>query len=361
MVRVLLSLGIIAAVAGLMAIGFGIPIQAFGLGNTLIVAGATVFSAGLVVIALSMVLRAIDRLSLELRRPLALEPSGSHASFEHQQAAPAVERPVAPPQGTSEWPSAPPAAPPAREESPYAERREPRRAPMPPRSGWQDNGGEPPPARPLGAPPPRFEREPVPAQPEREAALRPRMPGRAERPLREPAMERPQQAPEPEHRREPVVQGERADEGVREPRVDPYAPPERRRVFGWTRRSKERREEAASSAGREIESEFDVPAGSATRRAPPVSAESRDMPRAPVRGAPAEPAPPEPPRRRPPPPGAQRQQAEEAQPVEVLKQGTVDGMSYTLYTDGSIDAEFPDGRIRFNSIEELRLHLEAQG
>jgi len=51
---------------------------------------------------------------------------------------------------------------------------------------------------------------------------------------------------------------------------------------------------------------------------------------------------------------------EESPAVEILKQGTVDGMSYTLYTDGSIDAEFPDGKLRFNSIDELRQHLEAQ-
>jgi hypothetical protein len=36
-------------------------------------------------------------------------------------------------------------------------------------------------------------------------------------------------------------------------------------------------------------------------------------------------------------------------------------MSYTLYTDGSIDAAFPEGRIRFASIEALRQHLEKQG
>jgi hypothetical protein len=359
MVRVSLALGIIAAVAGLMAIGFGIPIQAFGLGNTLIMAGSTVFSAGLVVIALSLVLRAIDQLSRELRRPVALEPDISGPSFEHQ--------PVAPPQSMPEWPPAP-VAPPPREESPYAERPEPRRAPMPARSGWQDDGAEPvqrPAVRPPGAPPPRFEREPMPAPPlERETALRPRSPSRterAERPPREPVMERPQQAPELERRREPVVPGEQGDEGAREPRVDPYAPPERRRVFGWTRRSKERREDAAAGGDHAPEPEFGAPASAG--RAPQGPAESRELPRAPMRGTPPEP------RERPAPPPApaprvaagQHHAAAEDQHVAVLKQGTVDGMSYTLYTDGSIDAEFPEGRIRFNSIEELRQHLEAQG
>jgi hypothetical protein len=42
----------------------------------------------------------------------------------------------------------------------------------------------------------------------------------------------------------------------------------------------------------------------------------------------------------------------------VLKSGVVDGMSYTLYTDGSIEAELAQGVVRFGSIEELRNHLE---
>jgi hypothetical protein len=42
----------------------------------------------------------------------------------------------------------------------------------------------------------------------------------------------------------------------------------------------------------------------------------------------------------------------------VLKSGVVDGMAYTLYTDGSIEAELAQGVVRFGSIEELRNHLE---
>lgn len=49
---------------------------------------------------------------------------------------------------------------------------------------------------------------------------------------------------------------------------------------------------------------------------------------------------------------------EEATPVAVLKSGVVDGMGYTLYVDGSIEAELPDGTLRFASINELRAHLE---
>ncbi|MGA8799439.1 MAG: DUF308 domain-containing protein, partial [Pseudolabrys sp.] len=43
--------------------------------------------------------------------------------------------------------------------------------------------------------------------------------------------------------------------------------------------------------------------------------------------------------------------------VAVLKSGVVDGMAYTLYIDGSIEAELPQGTVRFASIHELRNHL----
>lgn len=51
-------------------------------------------------------------------------------------------------------------------------------------------------------------------------------------------------------------------------------------------------------------------------------------------------------------------EAEEPQAVAVLKSGVVDGMAYTLYVDGSIEAELPQGTLRFASINELRSHLE---
>ena len=47
-----------------------------------------------------------------------------------------------------------------------------------------------------------------------------------------------------------------------------------------------------------------------------------------------------------------------ADPVTVLKSGIVDGMAYTLYSDGSIEAQLPQGLLRFGSISELRAHIE---
>lgn len=49
---------------------------------------------------------------------------------------------------------------------------------------------------------------------------------------------------------------------------------------------------------------------------------------------------------------------EEIPPAAILKSGVVDGMAYTLYVDGSIEAELPKGTLRFASITELRGHLE---
>ena len=49
---------------------------------------------------------------------------------------------------------------------------------------------------------------------------------------------------------------------------------------------------------------------------------------------------------------------EAAEPVTVLKSGVVDGMAYTLYSDGSIEAQLPQGLLRFGSIAELRAHIE---
>lgn len=47
-----------------------------------------------------------------------------------------------------------------------------------------------------------------------------------------------------------------------------------------------------------------------------------------------------------------------AAPISVLKSGVVDGMAYTLYSDGSIEAQLPQGTLRFGSLTELRHHLE---
>jgi hypothetical protein len=51
----------------------------------------------------------------------------------------------------------------------------------------------------------------------------------------------------------------------------------------------------------------------------------------------------------------------EPQAVSVLKSGVIEGMAYTLYSDGSIEADLPEGMVRFGSIDALRRHLSGQG
>ena len=73
------------------------------------------------------------------------------------------------------------------------------------------------------------------------------------------------------------------------------------------------------------------------------------------------------PRRSPRPPSAFTDEnaapaprSEDQPPVTVLKSGVVDGMAYSLYSDGSIEAQMPEGMMRFASIDELRAHLDQR-
>jgi hypothetical protein len=64
------------------------------------------------------------------------------------------------------------------------------------------------------------------------------------------------------------------------------------------------------------------------------------------------------------PPAAQPVAAAEQSPpaaVSIVKSGVVEGMAYTLYSDGSIEAQLPGGTLHFRSITELRNHIEQNG
>lgn len=50
-----------------------------------------------------------------------------------------------------------------------------------------------------------------------------------------------------------------------------------------------------------------------------------------------------------------------ASTVQIVKSGVVEGMAYTLYSDGSIEAQLPGGILHFRSITELRNHIEKNG
>ena len=77
----------------------------------------------------------------------------------------------------------------------------------------------------------------------------------------------------------------------------------------------------------------------------------------PVAGEPVADAKPGAPFREASPPPPKRTEPERPRAVAILKSGIVDGMGYTLYVDGSIEAELPQGTLRFASINELRSHI----
>jgi len=45
----------------------------------------------------------------------------------------------------------------------------------------------------------------------------------------------------------------------------------------------------------------------------------------------------------------------------VVRSGIIGGMAYTLYSDGSIEAELPIGTVRFGSLAELQEHVTRTG
>jgi len=322
MVPFVVLLGMIATLFGVGAIAFGIPNNAFGFGNTMIMAGTTAVSAGFIVLALAAVLRAIER--------------GGRAitAADETEALPAERA------RTASLPRAPGlVAPPL--EGPPGERVEAPLAARPSWSGQREEGGREslraPASRPAASL--RGERGPMPA---------PRGPARAERP-REPIAE----PPRPVAARDRAPAASETGESVaaargREAAAEPPAGPERRRFFAWTRRSSER-EAAEPPAEAQIEPSFGHVDPSAEAAHWADHGEDWEE-----RREPARPTMERSPTTRQPPPGREEQ-------VEIIKSGTVAGMSYTLYSDGSIDAEFPDGKLRFASIDDLRRHLEERG
>jgi hypothetical protein len=58
--------------------------------------------------------------------------------------------------------------------------------------------------------------------------------------------------------------------------------------------------------------------------------------------------------------GTTAARSEDQPGVMVIKSGIVDGMAYSLYSDGSIEAQMPEGMMRFASIDELRAHLDQR-
>jgi hypothetical protein len=329
MPTVLLLLGVLTAAVGAVMIGVGVPINEFSLGNTLIIAGTTAFVGGLVIVSLSVAVRLLSRINDLLKtRPV-----------------------VAPTRPTGFEPAPPPPAGPGR-------------LSFPPRGENREfpRGHDPRMAEPDVPHDPIFDRlrmehmaarrgnaEPPLVEEDVEASLSPRapvrIPGAAPAPQPEPVLEsRGPKVPRPdaEHGRNGSTEPSRA------------ASPESLSDFedAWPTPTVPQTPPRAQRADAADPFASDLPPLSRDHPAPPRDS-ARDMPKA--RDIPAA----SPARTN----GASHRPDERAPQgaVSILKSGVVDGMAYTLYTDGSIEAELAQGVVRFGSIEELRHHLEKEG
>jgi hypothetical protein len=296
MMVVLLIAGIGCLLAGLLAIGFGIPVQEFSFGNTLILAGAVTACTGLVILALWAVVRELKAVAQGLGAGI---PPGSTGAALQPMALPA--------------------------------------APTPEDGGFS-----------LGHDQTESEN----------ASSDGQLSASQSAPWHEEAASR--------------------DRARVEPPVPPYSPaletpaaakPKRNLMFSSTSRRERERAQA-----RAADSSADDPGSGLT--VPSMLGESSETPATFDDAWPKSersPAVDLPPRRsgRPPstlnettptPAGTDRYPPtrEDQPPVTVLKSGVVDGMAYSLYSDGSIEAQMPEGMMRFASIDELRSHLDQR-
>ena len=366
----LLSLSLIATAIGVFAIGFGIPNRDFSLGDMLIIVGTVAIVGGMIMFGLAAAVRQLRRIADGMaprpapRRPPV--PEGADTAAAARPApAPRVPYPAkaATEAGDRDTRSTEPRPGPALAADPAEgslERPRPSilgsargagdipmmeepedvplaatRAPSPASGRSAPPAGEPagqPKLTPtdimsrlsnLAAPPPRSAVRQEPAQPSAPAPAGPAEPGqhsnmfdalwpaggRAARQSHPEAIARaprPQSKPEPE--RPPDVKPDPRDDFRPEPKLEPRptARPEPK-----------------------PEPRLEIPMGR-DRVEPAMNQGARESV-APVG---------------------------EPRPIAILKSGVIDGMAYTLYTDGSIEAELPQGTMRFASIDELRAHLE---
>jgi hypothetical protein len=329
----LFTVGAIAFVAGIVMAGFGIPVGEFSFGNTLISSGTTMAVGGLILIGLAAVVSQLKHIAEVLVAPFPVRPG---RPAEAPEAAPATRAPTAaaPAAGRTAFPSRP---------KPEPALREPEAAePVLPYAAATHAAERPAELRPSFMPSLRNPDVP-PVTLEDEVSLSPHE----------------AVAPAPRDLDEPVQTEPSSDEenvGVSAMRRGPI------RETGW-RPSPPPVTPVPSRRSTYFDSMW--PAEGRSSRGPavsePKSDDRPDIPEVASEPAPefaAEPAPETPPAAAEPeglgePGGNEPQRA-----VAVLKSGVVDGMSYTLYVDGSIEAELPQGTLRFASINELRAHLE---
>jgi len=299
--------GAFATVLGVVAAGFGVPISEFSFGNTLIVAGTTLAVGGLIVFSLGIVVAQLRYLADALANRAPVRAGRPVDTFDTPRAAPAPSRVAKPKNAITREP-------------PQHEALEGPSIPSE-MSSEENQSFAPTLHNPDGQA----------ATVEDEVSLSPPHPiatsaaastglgEKAPRGFNGSAM------PEPRHEPSPDTDWR--------PMPSPAAPAQPRQPHTayfdamWPAEPKVAK---SSDVGEE--------------KAEPMP-DLHDVPPAPFRGAVA--------------PEAPIPRAEsETRTVSILKSGVVDGMGYTLYVDGSIEAELPQGTLRFASINELRSHLE---
>jgi len=322
MIAVLIG-GTIVLCVGLLTVVFGIPIKEFSFGNTLVLAGAVVSCTGLLLIGLYAVGRELRALARHLEaRPGAAASRDLPPPPPIPSISPLPET-VAPPEPPFR-PASP--RPQARHDDMLFSRDLPHRDLPHHEEADETPGSDLEVSRTEEVAPPWLERP---------AARAPAAPP-------EPVEAAPVRRP----RRNIMFASHRREARARE---------EASRELPLTEPVPERESEppaAESPAPRDIEPAADT---SFDRFWPPSERSRHEPapPREPV--APREPAEPlaservQPPRRA------------DTTPVTIVKSGVVDSMAYSLYSDGSIEAQMPEGMVRFASIDELRAHLDQRG
>jgi hypothetical protein len=303
---ILFILGVLLAGAGIVTIGFGIPINEFNLGNTMIVAGTTAVAGGLILVGLAAAVHQLTQIANALRPRAPARPV-----LQPQVAEPVSQGAVRPPVQAA--------------------------APMPP------------PAKP-----------PMPAPPRNPVFAKPKVQERASEPeLEESASEGSFSAIE--RLRSSVTRADRKADDSADAEDVPYqaAAPAQAAKAGP-------RANGAAPAGQAGDSVKKAPLDflfrSKSREQPPEAFDSvwpqrgqrRPDPQADAEesGRPAAEAPINRPLY------SEASVPDDLGPPAILKSGVVDGMAYTLYADGSIEAQLPQGTVRFGSIAELRSHIE---
>ena len=357
MTIVLLAVGLLATAAGFVTIGFGIPINAFSLGNTLIISGTIAVAAGLILIGIAIAVGQLKRIAEALRarggRPA--ESVETMVPPTARMTPAAAETPLSPSAPLPHMAPEPPLdlyQPPLRAPEPRfpATASEQPQAPAPsaPAPGPLDwlrakpKSSSPAPASVMPTPPmpamPRMTEPPMvepPMVPD-EAPLSPRPPMRpAMPPMAEPAME--PKAWSPDRGLDEARAAPRVEQPMPRATPQPPEPPKEKFDLVWPDRA------AAPAAAPPAP----APTAESPRREPalemplpPIPARPRDNRSAEKRAESSTPK-----------PAADRGPA-------ILKSGVIDGMPYTLYADGSIEAELPKGTVKFASVDALRAHLE---